>query len=292
MNIDWSVDTGRFAHFNWLVIEEDVNHDPMDTGHRKLPSMSGPFDRDFGRIEPYHTGLPTPVEDALFGLLLIPWEDITHYRETDWRGFSIPWIYSVDTDIFSRRGPVPSPDTLAWEPATQLDAEGYAFENERPITYPLDPAGEDQLEFVNDATWQDIVTARSTSLFARPVAHFFIRGFQTSGIDEFLAHIATIGAALGQPEDHDLRMRRRINGKNPGATYRVARRVTGLLGDKAFGQIYDKLFGLRSDFLHGKLMVNISAADKTDARALARKVVRGLIGQLLDTLLDQGVQLS
>ncbi|MGO7018393.1 hypothetical protein [Rhizobium leguminosarum] len=278
VNPEWSVYTGRFAQFNWLVIEEEVIHDPVGIGRRNLPSIFGEFDRDFGRIEPYQTGLTAPVEDALFGLLAIPWEDITHHRETDWRGFHIPWIYSVDTDIFSRRAPVPAPDTLAWEPATQLDAEGFEYESERPITYPLDPEAEDQVAFLNDATWQDIVTARRTALFARPVAHFFIRGFQTGGIDEFLAHIATIEAALGQPEDHDARARRRINSKNPGATYRVARRVTGLLGDKACGQIYEKLFGLRSNFLHGKLMANISGADKTDARALARRVVCGLIG--------------
>ncbi|OYR18182.1 ymd domain protein, partial [Brucella grignonensis] len=74
------------------------------------------------------------------------------------------------------------------------------------------------------------------------MAHFFVRGFRTDGIDEFLGHISTIEAALGLPLDHDPRARRRIGGKNPGATHRVALRISGLLKDVSFGKAYSKLF--------------------------------------------------
>jgi len=156
---------------------------------------------------------------------------------------------------------------------------------------------------LNDTAWNDIMAARETALFDRPVAHFFVRGFRSDGIDEFLAHISTIEAALGLPLDHDPRARRKINGKNPGATHRVSLRVAGLLGDRACEEIYSRLFGLRSDFLHGKSMADISGNDRRSARELARKVVCALIGaassnpmvnreQLLDQILDSGSRLS
>jgi hypothetical protein len=80
-------------------------------------------------------------------------------------------------------------------------------------------------------------------------------------------------------------------------------RIAGLLGDWASGDAYSKLFGLRSDFLHGKQMADISGNDRRRARELAREVVCALIGvgssepnvnreELLGVLLDRGSQLS
>lgn len=106
---------------------------------------------------------------------------------------------------------------------------GAEHEYERPITYPLDDGSDDEIAWLNDGAWSDIVSARQTTLFDRPVAHFFIRAFQSDRIDEFLAHISTIKAALGLPLDHDQRGRRRIAGKNPGvpceaSNFRTAQR--------------------------------------------------------------------
>jgi hypothetical protein len=302
-NKDWSLDSARFSQFNWLVAEEQVKHDDNGPEGRRLPGLFVNLGQDFGRIEPHQTGLPSAVEAALFGLLTIPWERIGGLREMEWRGFGIPWVYTLDSDVFARRVPPPSPDSLSWEPAWHIDVYGDEHEYERPITYPLDDGSDDEITWLNDSAWSDIVSARETALFARPVAHFFVRGFRTDGIDEFLGHISTIEAALGLPLDHDPRARRRIGGKNPGATHRVALRISGLLKDVSFGKAYSKLFGLRSDFLHGKSMADISGDDRRSARALAREVVCALIGiasadptvnreQLLDGLLDSGIQLN
>lgn len=303
VNIDWTFDSARFSQFNWLVVEEQVAHDDNGPEGRRLPGLFLNLGQDFGRIEPHQTGLPSAVEVALFGLLTIPWERIGGLREMEWRGFGIPWVYTLDSDAFARRAPPPSPDSLSWEPAGYIDDSGEEYEYERPITYPLDGDSDDEITWLNDSAWSDIVSARETSLFARPVAHFFVRGFRTDGIDEFLAHISTIEAALGLPLDHDPRARKRIAGKNPGATYRVTLRISGLLKDGSFGNAYSKLFGLRSDFLHGKTMANISGEDRRSARALAREVVCALIGiastnltvnreQLLEGLLDSGIKLN
>lgn len=302
-NENWSFDSERFSQFNWLVVSEQVPHDDMGPEGRRLPGLFMDLGQDFGRIEPYKTGLPPAVEAALFGLLTIPWERIGGLREMEWRGFGVPWVYTLDSDVFARRGPPPSPDSLSWEPAGYIDANGDEHEYERPITYPLDDGSDDEIAWLNDGAWNDIVSARQTALFDRPVAHFFVRGFRSDGIDEFLAHISTIEAALGLPLDHDQRARKRIAGKNPGATRRVTLRISGLLKDGSFGNAYSKLFGLRSDFLHGKSVADISGDDRRSARELAREVVCALIGiasadptvnreQLLDGLLDSGSQLS
>lgn len=298
-NRNWSFDSGRFSLFNWLVVSEQVPHDDMGPEGRRLPGLFMDLGQDFGRIEPYKTGLPPAVEAALFGLLTIPWERIGGLREMEWRGFGVPWVYTLDSDVFARRVPPPSPDSLSWEPAGHIDANGDEHEYERPITYPLDDGSDDEIAWLNDSAWSAIISARRTALFDRPVAHFFIRGFQSDGVDEFLAHISTIEAALGLPLDHDQRARKKIKGKKQGATHRVALRIAGLLGDWASGDVYSKLFGLRSDFLHGKQMADISGDDRRRARELAREVVCALIGiasaeptvnreHLLDGLLDRG----
>jgi hypothetical protein len=237
-NEHWSFDSGRFSQFNWLVVSEQVPHDDMGPEGRRLPGLFMDFGQDFGRIEPYKSGLPQAVEAALFGLLTIPWERIGGLSEMEWRGFAVPWVYSLDSDIFARRFPPPSPDSLSWEPAGHIDANGDEHEYERPITYPLNDGSDDEIVWLNDDAWSDIVSARQTALFDRPVAHFFVRGFRSDGIDEFLAHISTIESALGLPLDHDQRTRKKIKGNKQGATYRVALRVAGLLGDWAFGEAY------------------------------------------------------
>jgi hypothetical protein len=117
INIDWWLDSARFSQFNWLVVEEQVEHDDNGPEGRRLPGLFVNLGQDFGRIEPHRTGVPSAVEVALFGLLTIPWERIGGLREMEWRGFEIPWVYTLDSDVFARRVPPPSPDSLSWEPA-------------------------------------------------------------------------------------------------------------------------------------------------------------------------------
>ncbi|MGO6744389.1 hypothetical protein ACCS93_18205 [Rhizobium ruizarguesonis] len=301
-NRSWSLDSGRLSGFNWLVVNDVVQHDDLGPDGRTLPGLFANLGQDFARIEPYRTGLPAAVEAALFGLLTIPWEEISEYREMEWRGFGVPWVYTIDSDIFARQLPPPSPDSLSWEPAWYSDDDG-DHEYERPITYFLDPDCDQRIEWLNDSAWDDIVSAHQSALFQRPVSHFFIRGFQADGIDEFLAHISTIEAALGAPIDHDARKRLKIGGGNPGATFRVCLRISGLLNDATAGASYSKLFGLRSDFLHGKSMRDISGVERRSARELARKVVCALIGaaassptvdreQFLAAMMNAGIQLD
>jgi len=103
--------------------------------------------------------------------------------------------------------------------------------------------------------------------------------------------------------DHNASKRLKIGRGNPGATFRVCRRISGLLNDTTAGASYFKLFGHRSDFLHGKSLIDIPGVERRAARALARKVVCALINaavssptvdrdQFLATMMDAGAQLD
>lgn len=90
-------------------------------------------------------------------------------------------------------------------------------EIERPTRLPLTDPAIPQTAYLDDAAWTELLEARRSPLFHRPIDHFAIRAFASDGIDEFLAHVTVIEAALGQPIDHDPRKRPKINGNGARA---------------------------------------------------------------------------
>jgi hypothetical protein len=119
-------------------------------------------------------------------------------------------------------------------------------------------------------------------------------------MDEVLAHITTIEAALGLRADYGGPGRSKPDRhKGVGATKRLAARVAALLGGSTFAKQYEDLFNVRSAFLHGRAMGTISTNERVLARKLARQVVCALVqaasegvvaarDTYLETLLDQG----
>lgn len=238
-----------------------------------------PRRQDFGRIEPHKRHFPAPVEAALFALLTAPREEVTSYSDLDWRPFRVPWVHTLSDDLFARRSTPPDADTLSWEPDFYEDEDGAMVEIERPTRLPLTDAAIPQTAYLDDAAWTELLEARRSPLFHRPIDHFAIQAFASDGIDEFLAHVTVIEAALGQPIDHDPRKRPKINGqRRQGATARVAWRLAALLDDASAGERYLALFKERSDFLHGQAMQDIPSQVRLDARRLARGCVCALIG--------------
>jgi hypothetical protein len=152
----------------------------------------------------------------------------------------------------------------------------------------------------DDAAWSVVNRRRQSTLFETPIAHFFVRAFLTEDMDEVLAHITTIEAALGLRADYVASERSRTSSrKRLSATKRVAARVAALLGDSAFANDYQRLFNVRSEFLHGRSMGAISTEEQVLARRLSRQVVCALIHAAdqrtpmrrelyLEGLLDQG----
>lgn len=272
------IDFGRFSELQWLVVEETVAIDPRPES-RAVPILFTDLRRDLGAFEPHAARYPEAVERALFYLLLAPWETWSTMPEVDWRGFKIPWVYTTDTDLAVRPSRPPDAGDLTFEIAFARDGWGEEDEYERPAVLPLEDRSRDELASFDQSGWSRLETARATSLFATPVEHFLVRAFRSDGIDEMMAHMTAIEAAVGEEGDH----RRRLRAKpDPyprlGSTERVAARVAGLLGDKAVAGVYADLFDLRSRFVHGRLGLGaISTAQRVECRQLSRRVAAALV---------------
>lgn len=294
-----ALDADRFSEFHWLVVEETVEF-KFKFGARVLPSLSVDFGQDFGRIEPHKGQFPSAFEDALFFLLLEKWEEWSTLSEFDWRGFRVPWVHTVDHDLFVRPYAPRSPDTLSWEPRIYDDGCGGTFEEERPIISQLDKNATAELTSLKKNGWKIVEQARHSILFETPVVHFLIRAFLSDGVDEFLAHITTIESALGMQADYNRSFRvAEDRHRKMKATKKLGVRIAGLLDDRQVALEYYRLFNVRSAYLHGRVMKDISTKDRVLARSLARQVVEALIisvrqgpvltrEEFLDDLVDKG----
>jgi hypothetical protein len=184
------VATKLFSWFRWLVVEEEL---PLDQGPAARASpllFNMMLGRDFGQIEPYKGRFPPAVENALFALLLAPWEEWTSELSVNWRGFEASWVYSVVDDIFVQPLLPPSVNTLTWEPAFYPDGYGGTVESERPEELRLDEsAAALGLALLDNDRWSVVEKVLGSPMFETPVAHFFARAFLSEGIDEFIAHL-------------------------------------------------------------------------------------------------------
>lgn len=292
-------DAKRLSQFHWLVVEEIVEFQ-ADPEARAVPVLFMDMRQDLGRIEPHKGRLPQAVEDVLFFVLLAPWEQWSTMLEVDWRGFRVPLVYTSDEDLFVRPSPLPSADALSWEPHIINISDHETIELERPVCLRLDDSAIPALAAYDDAAWSVANRGRQSVLFETPIAHFFVRAFLAEDMDEVLAHITTIEAALGLRADYGGAGRSRSDRhKRLSATKRVAARTAALLGNSAFAHDYQHLFDLRSAFLHGRAMGAISTEERVLARRLSRQVVCALIQvasqgmpltreAYLESLLDQG----
>ena len=295
-------DAERFSEFHWLVVEETVALE-QEPEARAVPVLFMNLSQDLGRIEPHKGRFPGAVEEALFFLLLAPWESWSTMAEVDWRGFRVPWVYTVDSDIFVHLNTPPSPDTLSWEPRIYDDGYGGTIEEERPVELRLEDEVATGLPVWDQSRWTIVEQAKQTILFQTPIVHFLVRAFLAEGVDEFLAHITTIEAALGLRADYQKNFRIAPDRhKKLRATDKVRGRVAGLLGDRRYADQYEQIFDVRSAFLHGRAMAAISTKERVMARSLAREVVEALIlatqagpilsrEDFLDGLLDKGASL-
>lgn len=268
------LDLPRLAAFQWLIVEEQAPV-PERAGQRAMPFLYESWTRDFGAIDPHAGSHPGTVTDALFGLLLAPWED-WHSLETDWRGFLIPWIHVATDDLFVRPRPVPTADTLTWEDAAYQKEDGEVIEYERPVRIHLIDGAEAVLAGFDHAWWAGIEAATATSLFETPIKHFLVKAAFSEGMDQIMAHMTTIEAALGLRSD--FQQAGRPKGARMSPSDRLAKRVEALLGDPKAGSDYADLFETRSAFVHGRSIQGlVPSKDRILARQLARRVTVALI---------------
>ena len=180
-------DASDLAQFQWLTVEEIVPA-ASRAGQRALPWLYESWNRDFGAFDPHAGAHPGVVADALFALLLAPWED-WHTLDTDWAGFTIPWVHLVTDDLFARPKPVPSAGTLTWEDAAFQDHDGEMVEYQRPVAVPLDDVAQSILAACDQGWWARIESAAATPLFETPIKHFLVRAAASDGMDQVLSLI-------------------------------------------------------------------------------------------------------
>lgn len=267
------VDFGRLSMFHWLVVEEEVAL-PKSIATRAFPFFED-MSQDLGAIDPHAGAYALPVIEALFMLLLVPWEDWHWDSRRDWRGFRIPWVHVETGDLFVRPRVVPSADLLSWQPHSYVQ-DGEEIETERPIIVHLDGDAAEELQKVDHRWWRKVEAAAGTDLFSTPIRHFLVRAFFSEGMDEIIAHLTAIEAALGMKVDFEGKPPPGV--KQMGATKRLIGRVEALLGDRAFAADYAALFELRSGYLHGRSMADkVPRGEAARARRVARAVARALV---------------
>ena len=273
------LDAERLSHFQWLVVEEEIALDPRPEA-RAVPIMYMTFNRDFGEIEPHLGRFPPAVEASLFFLILAPWEDWSTMPEVDWRGFRVPWIYTSDEDLFIRPAPPPSADSLTLEPWI-VDDDGEQIELERPTRLPLLDGAQRGLALCTDEAWRELEAARARPLFETPIAHFLVRAFLSDGMDEVMAHMTAVEAAVGLEMDHKKRMRPKPDPLREVST--ATERMAALLNDRESAEAYKDLFDLRSAYVHGRAgLQKVSTLQRVTARRLARGVAGGLVSLALE----------
>ena len=276
------VEIGRLAALNWLLVEQAT---PVrkSIAERAFPFLHQNL-RDFGAIDPHAGAHAAPVTKALFALLLFPWEDWVSNGLGDWRAFNVPWVHVENGDLFVRPRAVPSADLLTWEPL--FDHEGEETGDERPVTIGLRDEAIPALQHLDHGLWQRLESALGTDLFSTPVRHFLVRGYFSEGMDEVIAHMTTVEAALGMKADFE--------GKPPAGvtkmkvTKRMTKRVEALTGDAQLAADYAVLFELRSTFIHGR---SIHAKVTSEERTRARRVARTVASALVDAALGPAGQL-
>jgi hypothetical protein len=296
---NWPLDVARLTQFHWLVVEETVDLDPIPE-KRSVPILFTDLRGDLGAFDPHHGRFPPVVERALFFLLLAPWEDWVSSLDADWRGFQTPWAYKVDFDIVASLMRPPDPDTLSWIEDSHPGRSGEDIYYERPLEYHTDEEAQEVLCKFDEAAWARCEAALGSPLFETPVVHFFIRGFLSDKIDEFMAHMTAIEAAVGSESDHRKKLRPKPDRhKKLFATDCVMSRIAALLGDVSAAGEYEELFQLRSEFVHGRRSIGlVSTHQRKTARRLARRLVAALVQHgcspgatresILFELLDQG----
>ena len=265
----------RLSEFQWLIVTNEVPIE-REPGARAMPWMYTPLNRDLGAFHPHDNSIPHSVEQSLFLLLLAPWEEWSIYGEIDWRGFHIPWIYTLESDLFVRTPKPPDHKTLSWEPRFYTDQFGDEIEVEAPSQYNFTDEANDLPSMINDDLHKLWQIACKSELFSTPITHLLTKAFFSKGIDQFIAHLLVIEASLGCKADYGPKSKTDKNRKL-GSTMRIATRLSNLLGDPNAKNEFIYLFELRSSYLHGRTMNELSSNDLIRARRLARRTVWKLV---------------
>ena len=185
-----------------------------------------------GTVGLYRPTYPTPVENALFVLLLTFVKDS---RDALWRPFHVPWVFSFTDDPFSDAITPPDHSTLSRDIVG--DEHDYFEVPDRSEVFEF---GEQRRQALQDR-WRDLETvlARAGTRDANfhPLTrHFFVKALSQRGVDEIISNLSCLEATLQLKGDRNRRA--------------LQRRFAHLVGDDDAAQWLSDSYRLRDDYLH------------------------------------------
>ena len=187
---------------------------------------------ELDNVELFRSTYPTPVEDALFVLLLIFLKDP---RDTLWQPFSIPWTFSLTDDPFSDPVAPPDPSSLS----RQVVGDEYDH-FEVPDQSEIFEFGTRQHDALHQR-WNDLETvlARTdpaSASFHPLTRHFFVKALSEYGVDEIISNLSCLEATLQLKEERN--------------RTKLTQRFAHVVADEQAAQWLESTYRLRNDYLH------------------------------------------
>ncbi len=243
-----AADTARLCRYWFLVVQTCRPAEAIST--RISADLSG-----IGSVGPSHHPPPRPIEGALRVLSLFDWEQATpRYGEVPggWVRVGLPIVLTIEDALLSDPDVVPS--------CSVLEAESVYAPGREPVYADLEDGPTTRLEQFAQSMASQVAEypAGHPWHFFEIAMNYFVRAFQTDGVDQLLWHIIALEALAGDER---------------GVRKSVSDRLTHILGQKESAQ-FRTLYKTRSDLVHGNVMVrSVAAADMLDLRQLARRTI-------------------
>ena len=252
--------TAKLDGFCWLTTSQTESAGPLE--RRTWLNVLNTSLADFGKVELFRSTYPTPLEDALFILLLTL---LKPPRDTPWQPFRIPWTFSFTDDLFSDPVAPPDPSALSRE---IVGDEHRQFEvPDRSESVEFGAPQQDVLQ----RRWNDLETvlakADTTAASFHPLTrHFFVKALSEHGVDEIIANLSCLEATLQL--------------KRERTRTELTKRFARLVADAQAAQWLEAAYRLRNDYLHsvGDPQHKLTLADL----ARARWTVATAVGKYLD----------
>jgi len=273
-------DIQKLTAFNFLIINEEYTDEHLGEARTGLFAFMN-REYTFGGFLIHKQYFPKVVEDAIFYLLLAPWEEVLYESMDSIPTFSIPWVYETTDDILHNPHFLPDITQLAFEPKWFSTPDGVEIEREVPIEIQMHPNFFIETTKKNeDNLWGKFEAVQDLPLFSKPIKHFFIRFFMSEGVDQLLALLTAIEAALALEMDLNTNWKKEnlINHKNTNATRLISIRLNNLLGGEEHGKTFAEMYKLRNKYIHGHMTDEpISNQQMGNLYGVARKMILKLI---------------
>ena len=256
--------TAELAGFYWLATRLNEPAGPLErrTWLNWLSTAWGELDT----VALFRSTYPSPVEDALFVLLLVFLKDP---GDTFWQPFRIPWTFSFTDDPFS--DPVAPPDPSSLSGQVVGDEYDHFEVPDQSEIFEFGTRQHDALQ----QRWNDLeaVLGRrgtASASFHPLTRHFFVKALSEYGVDEIISNLSCLEATLQLKEERN--------------RTKLIQRFAHLVADEQAGQWLEATYRLRNEYLH-------SLADPHQRLtwtelARARWIVATAVNNYLDFAMD------